>query len=72
MKNPPYDNPYNRVEFNPEVAQWVVLVQTNAGMAIATRSAFATREDAGRYADSIADCYHAVLARTYPSPSDAE
>lgn len=69
MKNPPYDNPYNRVAFDPEVTQWIVLVQTNAGMELATRSAFANREDAGRYADTVADCYHTVIAQTNPSPS---
>jgi len=67
------DNPYNRVEFDPTASQWVVIVMTTpdehparGGAALATRSAFDTREDAGRYADSIADCYHAVLAQTHP------
>ena len=53
------DNPYNRVKFDPTVSQWVVIVMTTpdehparGGAALATRSAFATREDA-RLMDQI-------------------
>lgn len=60
------DNPYNRVEFNPELSQWVILIVHKGKAELGTRSAFATERDARRFANTIADCYKAVIAKTNP------
>lgn len=61
------DNPFNRVEFDPRKVQWLVLAYTEeGGPQLATRSAFASWDDAHKYANTVASCYCPVIVKTFP------
>jgi hypothetical protein len=68
------ENPFNRVNFDPMIQQWIVVLAaagdspiTAVGVDIATRSAFATEADARHYADSVNPVYRPTVAMTVPA-----
>jgi len=65
------DNPFNRKEYIPSKINFIVVVSTNGGPWLATRSAFESYADAKRYADSCADCYHAKIFKTVDTDDSA-
>ena len=64
------DNPYNRKEYIPSNVNYMVVVSTNGGPYLATRSAFASYDDAKKYADTMASCYYPKIFKTADPDND--